>query len=324
MNSKILKPVTTSSGGVASFLNQVLGTRKFVKEIKIFCPITGQIIDTFSNYKDMLKLWSEMVETKKYTTSCDHVTIVVTYSDGTTFVHLGLDNSARANEHTSPLSNRNNLGDIVGKLLKYYPKKLVISLQEAHRDIFKGPLKNNTRICSFENFVSPTFKDNFANKGVFSPNDNVVDGILIAFGIQVFCTNDIAETLKLSCKMIQGSPLVKIGFSEIIPSHFVYHSPLDFQNLQPKNISDNKGLLALKELIDLLGDSVCVADANLITEITNDAFDIIGNKYLLNPKVLTFLSAFNEMPPTGIETSTIAEHLESFCNEFSLTSENFM
>jgi len=318
--------VKCASGGFCSFLNQVFGNPKNVSGIYIHCPKTGKRIDNFADYVEMMKLWSTLVENKDYSTSCDHVTIVVVYLDGTTIIHLGLDNSARANEFTSPLTKRNDLGIILEKLIEYYPTKLVISMQEAHRDIFEGPLKNNKQICSFEKFILPVFANlsiPFVNKGVYSPNENVVDGILIAFGIQVFCTQDIHETLELSSELIQGSPLVKIQFNgEFL--HYIYHSPLDFANLKVENISDNRGLKALADLIPRLKEFVCVTDANLITEIANRAYEIIGNKYLLNPKVATFLSAYNENAPPGLENCSIDTHLESFAETFSVTSEFFI
>ncbi len=332
INNKII--VSKNANGdhcFSSFLNQVLGNSKDIKEISLHCSFTGNKINTLKTYSDMLNEWANNVSKNIYQTSMDHVTIVVQYDDGTTFCHIGLDNSARANQFCSPLTERNNLVRIINKLTTYYPTKLVLSFQEAHRDIFIGHLNDNKKICSFSEFLSFVFKQTnikFVNKGVFALHENKVGDILIAFGIQVYCSQDddgsyFQNEINVCSELICGSPLVKITFNLYYADHFVYHSPLDFTNLNSENINLNKGLLALEELCGKLGDSVCIADANLITEISPKAYEIIGDKYLLNPDVITFMSSFNETAPEGLETCTISEHIESFCENFSVTSKFF-
>ncbi len=331
-NNKIV--VTENADGkmcFGSYLNQVLGNNKDIKKLRIHCPFTGEKINTLKTYLNTLNKWKVDIEKNIYKTVADHMTIAVTYADGTTFCHIGLDNSARANQFSSPLTERNNLVQMLNKLTKYYPKKLVLSFQEAHRDIFKGNLNDNNKICSFNEFLLSVFKQTtvkFVNKGVFSPNEDKKGDILVAFGIQVYCSQDndggyFQNEISVCSELICGSPLVKITFSLYYPEHFVFHSPLDFANLKPENIHLNKGLLALEELCSKLGDSVCVADANLISEILPKAYGIIGDKYLLNPNVITFLSAFNEVVPEGLETCTISEHIESFGENFNVISKFF-
>ncbi len=329
------KIVATKNGkgtnSFASFLNQVLGKSKEIKKICVHCPFTGEKINTLTTYSNMLEIWTLNVAKDIYQTAMDHVTVVVIYKDNTTICHIGLDNSARANQFSSPLTERNNLVQIINKLTDYYPNKLILSFQEAHRDIFKGNMNDNNRICSFDEFLTSVFKQTnvkFMNKGVFAPNEDKKGDILVAFGIQVYCSQDddggyFQNEVCVCSELICGTPLVKITFCLYYPEHFVFHSPLDPTNVKPENIHLNKGLLALEELCGKLGDSVCVADANLIAEILPKAYEIIGDKYLLNPNVITFLSAFNEVAPEGLETCTISEHIESFGDNFSAVSKFF-
>lgn len=321
----MLPIVKLTNGAFASYLNQIFCKDKsFVSKIYIHCPFTGNRIDNFKDYSDMLNIWQDKVEQKEYSTVMDHVILVVQYLDSTTCCYLGLDNSARNNEFSLPLTERNNLSLIINKLTEYYPTKIIIAMQEAHRDIFKGNLKENNRVCSFDEFLTTSLEStvvNFVNKGVFAPHENLVGDILIAFGIQVLCSQDIE--VNVSSSLILGTPLVNIKFNPDYPDLMIFHNALDFVNTKSENIHLNKGLLCLDKLMKILGNSVCISDANLITEISPKAYDIIGNDYLLNPKIITFLSSYNEIAPDILSHYSIEEHLKSISDEFIVTNNFF-